>query len=221
MTRSTGMDAGLFLLLQKAPNEELDYGFVMDCLKNYKNPRLKLHHLLKIKALIRVKKGIYIFGKNFARRPYSSEVLANMIYGPSYLSLEWACQHYRLIPERVFTTTSVTTQRSKSFTTPLGLFTYDHLPKQVFPIGVTLVKLSKNSQALMATKEKALADLLVLRRGRITSKKEFREILFEDLRVEEEDLQSFDLKLLNTIYDARPHSAVHHLIQCITYERCH
>ncbi len=86
MKRSLGIDPALAVLLDQAPSEELDYGFVMNCLKTYKNPRVKLHYILKIGALIRVKKGIYIFGKNFTRHPYSKEVLANMIYGPSYVS---------------------------------------------------------------------------------------------------------------------------------------
>lgn len=213
MERSFGLDPGLAILLDKAPCEELDYGFVMDCLKDYKNPRVKLNHLLKIKALIRVKKGIYVFGKKFARRPYSSEVLANKIYGPSYVSLEWACQYYRLIPEKVTTVTSITTQRSRQFQTPLGLFTYDHQTIQVFPVGVTLVKFSDMQQALIATKEKALADLLVLRRGGFKSKKHFKETLFEDLRIEEEDLNNLNIELLKEIYMARPHSAIKYLIQ--------
>ncbi len=218
MKGSLGIDPALAILLDKAPSEELDYGFVMECLKAYKSPRVKLNHLLKIDALIRVKKGIYIFGKNFARQPYSSEVLANMIYGPSYVSLEWACQYYRLIPEKVTTVTSITTQRSRRFQTPLGLFTYDHLPMQVFPVGVILVQFSKNQQALFATKEKALTDLLILRRGRCSSKKQFKETVFEDLRIEEEDLDSLNLELLNAIYQAQPHSAIKYLIQCKTHE---
>lgn len=214
MQRFLGIDPGLSVLLDKAPNEELDYGFVIDCLKAYKNPRVKLHHLLKIGALVSVKKGIYVFGKKFARNPYSSEVLANMIYGPSYVSLEWACQYYRLIPEKVTTVTSITTQRSRQFQTPLGLFTYDHVPMKAFPVGVNLLKLSNKQEALVATKEKALTDLLVLRRGGFSSRKHFKEILFEDLRVEEYDIDSLDLELLNAIYQARPHSAIKYLIQC-------
>lgn len=214
MKRFLGLDSGLAVLLDKAPSEELDYGFVMGCLKAYKNPRVKLNHLLKIEALVRVKKGIYIFGKNFARQPYSSEVLANMIYGPSYISLEWACQYYRLIPEKVTTVTSVTTQRSRKFQTPLGLFTYDHLPMQVFPVGVTLINFSDKQQALVATKEKALSDLLSIRRGGFFSKKHFKEVLFEDLRIEEEDFDSLNLELLKMIYQARPHTAIKYLIQC-------
>ncbi len=214
MGRFLGIDPGIGVLLEEAPGEELDYGFVMECLKSYKNPRVKLNHLLKIKALIRVKKGLYIFGEKFARNPYSSEVLANMIYGPSYVSLEWACQYYRLIPEKVTTVTSVTTQRSREFQTPLGFFTYNHVPMQAFSVGVTLIKLSSKQQALVATKEKALADLLVLRRGAFSSKKHFRATLFEDLRIEEEDLNTLDLDLLKEIHQAHPHSAINYLIQC-------
>lgn len=212
------MDPGLALLREKAPSEELDYGFVMDCLKNYKNPRVKLNHLLKIKALIRVKKGIYIFGEKFAKRAYSPEVLANMLYGPSYLSLEWACQYYRLIPEKVTTVTSVTIQRSKRFETPLGLFTYDHLHSDAFPVGVTWIKFSGGRQALFATKEKALADLLVLRRGNFSSKKHLKETLFEDLRIDEEDFDTLEIDLLKAIYSARPHSAVKYLIESRKHE---
>lgn len=214
MKRFSGLDPGLALLRDNAPSEELEYGFVMDCLKAYKNPRVKLHHLLKIRALIRVKKGIYIFGEPVARHPYSPEVLANMIYGPSYVSLEWACQYHRLIPERVTTITSITTQRSRRFQTPLGLFTYDHLPTEVYAIGYTLVAFSEKQHAVVASKEKALADLLVLRRGAFASKKHFKETLFEDLRVEEEDIASLDLELLKAIYLARPHSAIKYLIEC-------
>ncbi|MCB1119436.1 MAG: hypothetical protein KDK65_05695, partial [Chlamydiia bacterium] len=169
MKRNLGIDPGLAKLLEEAPSEEMEYGFVMSCLQDYQNPRVKLNHLLRLGALIRVKKGIYIFGKGVARRPYCSEVIANMIYGPSYVSLEWACQYYRLIPERVSTVTSVTAKRSKKFSTPIGPFTYDHLHPKAYAVGITLIAFSDRQRALVATKEKALIDLLVLRRGRVTS----------------------------------------------------
>jgi len=209
-----GIDPALAVLLEKAPSQELDYGFVMDCLKMYKNPRVKLNHLLRLQALIRVKKGIYVFGKRFAKEPYCSEVLANMMYGPSYISAEWACQYYRLIPEKVTTVTSVTNKRSKEFATPVGLFTYDHLPLASFSVGSTLVQFSEKQQALIATPEKALVDLLTLRRGAFKSKKHFAETLFEDLRVEEEDLMRLNTALLEEIYETFPHSAIKYLIEC-------
>lgn len=213
MRRISGLDTGLNILLEKAPGPEFDYGFVMDCLKGYSNPRVKLSHLIKIKALIRIKKGIYIFGKNHAKSPYSAEVLANMISGPSYVSLEWACQYHRLIPEKVTTVTSVTTLRSKRFNTPVGFFTYDHLPLTAYHVGIQIVKLTEKQFALIATKEKALVDLLILRRGSFKSKKHFKETVLEDLRIEEDDLSKLDLPLLHAIYKAHPHRTIQLLIQ--------
>ena len=121
MIMRRGIDPGLAIILEKSPSEELEYGFVMECLKLYKNPRVKLNALMHIGAIIRVKKGIYVIGKSFARRPYCSEVLANMIYGPSYVSLEWACQYWRLIPEKVVSVTSITTKDLKFFQPRLDL----------------------------------------------------------------------------------------------------
>lgn len=101
MNNPQGVDAAMAILRSQAPSEELDYRFVMNCLINYRSPRVKLNHLLNVGALIRVKKGLYVFGKQFSRGPYCLELLANKIYGPSYVSLEWALQFHGLIPERV------------------------------------------------------------------------------------------------------------------------
>lgn len=215
MKKRQGIDLAIAILIQRAPSEELDYGFVMDCLSQYASPRVKLNHLLKIGALIRVKKGLYILGKSFSRGAYSLEVLANKIYGPSYVSLEWALQYHRLIPERVDVITSVSWKRKKKFDTPLASFTYDHLPMAVYPIGVEQVTFSEYQNALVATKEKALADTLVLRRGRSSSLTEMEETLFEDLRIEPEDIKTFDTAILEELEEANPHSAVKHLIKAI------
>lgn len=215
MKRLSGLDPGLALLLEKAPGEVIDYGFVMDCLKEYKHERVKLHSLLKSGALIRIKKGLYIFGPKVAKRPYAPENVANMIFGPSYVSLEWACQYYRLIPERVTTVTSVTIKRSKQFQTPIGLYTYDHQPLELFAVGGTIIQCSETSQALIATKEKALIDLLMMRRGRFTSMKHFKETLFDDLRVEETDVAALNHEHIKEIYEAKIHSAIKYLVELL------
>src|SRR5262245_31791812 len=108
-------------------NEEIDYLLLTSLLKQYKRPRDKITQLLKSGALIRVKKGLYIFGSRYAKKPYILETLANLIYGPSYISLEYALAFYGMIPERVEVLTSVTNKRDKIFKTPVGLFTYRYL----------------------------------------------------------------------------------------------
>ena len=83
-------------------------------------------------------------------------------------------------------------------------------------MGINLLALSERHTALFATKEKALADLLVLRRGAFSSYKHFKEIVFEDLRIEEDDIKTLNLELIQAIYDARPHSAIKYLIELRT-----
>ena len=116
-----------------AKTEELDYLFLMNCLAAYKHPRDKLTALLRRKDLVRVKKGLYVFGKDYRHRPFSHEVLANLIYGPSYISFESALGYYGLIPEKVTRTTSACLKRNKHLKTPIGEFVYYYLQPPKIP----------------------------------------------------------------------------------------
>lgn len=213
MPKINGIDSALALIIKKAKVAEIDYGFIMDCLSNYEDPRGKLGRLIKEGALIAVRKGLYVISSEICRVPYSFEILANLIYGPSYVSLEWALQYYRLIPERVVTVTSITMKRPKKYHTKLGSFTYDHLHPSLYPVGITQLEFAPYHRTLIATKEKALTDLLIVRRGRCSSRKELKEILFEDFRIEAEDLVIMDRDRISMIYQAHPHSAVRYLIE--------
>ena len=86
-------------LRKRISGEEFDYQALLDGLREYDRPRDKITNLLRQGGIIRVKKGIYVFGERYRRRPFSRELLANMIYGPSYVSLETALHYYGLIPE--------------------------------------------------------------------------------------------------------------------------
>jgi predicted transcriptional regulator of viral defense system len=169
---------------KKAQSEELDYTFIMDCLKGYKSPRAKLTGLLKNGNLIRIKKGLYLFGYDYRKEPYSQEVMANKIYGPSYVSLEYALSYYGMIPEHVEEITSVSTKRTRIFNTPVGRFSYKHIPVALYRVGFNLVSVRDNATALIATPEKALADLLYLRRVHPETLDELSTLLFEDLRLD-------------------------------------
>ncbi len=62
---------------QKAVTNEIDYNFLLDCLSSYKKPRDKINRLIKSGQIIRVKKGLYVFGPKYSFGPYSKETLAN------------------------------------------------------------------------------------------------------------------------------------------------
>jgi hypothetical protein len=166
------------------PYEEFDYQTLLGALKGYAHPRDRITTLLRKGIIIRVKKGFYVFGENDHQHPYSREILANLMYGPSYISLEYALQYYGLIPERVEAVTSVTVGRSRKFSTPLGLFTYRMIPMAAFRAGMDQIEMEDGRSYLIAVPEKALADKLRSDRISICSQKELQSWLFDDLRMD-------------------------------------
>ena len=180
-------------LRNSALTEEIDYNFIRHLLCEYKHPRVKINDLLKKKSIIRVKKGLYVFGPELAREPYSKETLANLIYGPSYISLEYALSFYGLIPERVETVTSVTNKRNKFFNTPAGSFSYRYINPSIYSCGITLYKQDRYHSILIATREKALSDILYFS-DKMAKKAELKEYIFENLRVDEEEVADFNIK---------------------------
>jgi predicted transcriptional regulator of viral defense system len=188
------------IIRNQISHEEFDYQTLLNGLKDYARPRDKISDLLQKGIIIRVKKGLYIFGDEYRRRPYSREILANLIYGPSYISLDYALQHHGLIPERVEAVTSVTTGRSRKFSTPVGLFIYRMIPLYAFRIGMDRIELGDGLAFLMATPEKALADKLYDGRGTgIQTEKELSDYIERNLRIDLATLQDFNPKDLDAI----------------------
>ena len=116
-------------ILRKIGRDTFDYQTLLDALSDYSKPRDRITRLLASGAIVRVKKGLYCFGETFRRGPVVREHLANLIYGPSYVSLDYALGYHGLIPERVERVTSVTTRRSREFVTPFGVFSYRMLSR--------------------------------------------------------------------------------------------
>jgi hypothetical protein len=187
-------------LRARIAGEEFDYQALLDGLREYARPRDKITNLLRREAIIRVKKGIYVFGGRYSRRPFSREVLANMIFGPSYLSLDYALHYHGLIPERVEALTSVTCSRSRRFLTPVGLFIYRRIPMKAYQIGIDQVTIEGGRSFFIAIPEKALADKIQDERGAgIRSQAEMKEYLVTGLRIDPGGLERLDANTLAVI----------------------
>lgn len=187
-------------LLGKISHEEFDYQTLLDALQGYAQPRMKISSLLAKGIIIRVKKGLYIFGETQRRRPFCRELLANLVYGPSYISLEYALSYHGLTPERVETVTSVTCGRSRIFETPVGIFTYRMIPLEAYRTGMDRVELDGGRSFLIAIPEKALADRVVAERGAgISTQKELYDFLLNNLRVDPTVLRELDAARLMEI----------------------
>ena len=195
-----GEDIMIDDLRRRMEGEELDYQTLLDSLKQYERPRDKITSLLRQGAIIRVKKGIYVFGPKYARRSFSREILANMIYGPSCISLDFALHYHGLIPERVEAVTSVTSGRGRRFVTPVGLFVYRQVPSGAFPIGMDQVQLEGGRSFLIALPEKALADKIQDDRGTgIRSQDDMRRYLMQDLRIDAESIEKLRTETLSIL----------------------
>ncbi len=198
------MDA-ISQIRRKIEGEIFDYQVLMDALSGYRKPRDRITKLLASGVIVRIKKGLYCFGEVFRKEPLSREHLANLIYGPSYVSLEYALSHHGLIPERVEVVTSVTTRRSRDFNTPFGTFTYRMLKGRRYAIGAILETVDKTA-FLVASPEKALVDeVWADKRFSGLRMSDYDAYLTEDLRIDQQALSSLDrsrLQVIATVYDS-------------------
>jgi predicted transcriptional regulator of viral defense system len=110
--------------------------------------------------LLLLKKGLYIFSKEYRKINVLPEFIANFLITPSYLSLEYAMSFYELIPERVTVFTSVTSKKTSRFNNCLGSFQYQTIKQAAFRGYVQ--QESGNWKITIASAEKSLLDFFYL-----------------------------------------------------------
>lgn len=123
----------------------------------------RIRSLIKTGVLIRLKNGFYIsrryMDKESTLEKYR-EYLANMLYPPSYISLKYAMSVHGLIPEGVYSITSVTSSKTKTFDSSLGVFIYKKVKNELF--GGYISVPYKNLSISFALKAKCLFDFIYL-----------------------------------------------------------
>jgi len=168
--------------------EIFNYSQLMSALSHYRKPRDTVTSLLRKEYIIRIRKGLYIFGQEWRRVLFAPEPLANLVYGPSAISIDYALSWYGLIPEHVTTITSIATGRSREFNTPAGRFSYTQLSVKRFSVGLSRHD-SPGGPFIMAEPVKALADKVWTdSRFKPTSLSSYSDYLFADLRIDEDAL---------------------------------
>ena len=182
--------------LQKYPL--IDYATIKNLLSEngYKYINDKIQYMKQQGLLTSLKKGLYIYNSPYVKTLISKEIIANNLLGPSYISYEYALYYHGLTPESVMEVTSATTKRSKTYATHYGTFSYKHIDKTLYALGVEISS-SKQGNFMMAGKEKALCDKVFSTKGvKISSKKAMRLFIEEDLRVDMDELFDFDLNIV-------------------------
>jgi len=109
--------------------------------------------------ITKIRNGWYMFS-DLKLKGDDYYLIANRIYRPSYISLELAFNHYGIIPEGVLQITSVTTNKSQIFQTPLGTFRYQSINPSL-NWGYKIIEY-ESQQTKIAEIEKSILDFLYL-----------------------------------------------------------
>ena len=87
-----------------------------------------LHRYKKRGFILQLKRGFYVFPDALPPDVY----VANKLYSPSYISLEFALSYHGVIPETVYEITSVTTKATRRFETLGKIFSYRKIKKAAY-----------------------------------------------------------------------------------------
>jgi hypothetical protein len=109
--------------------------------------------------------------------------------------------YHGLIPEAVYQVGSVTAARSRSFATPVGVFTFQTVPTAAPRAGVEAVEVARDAWAFAATPLRAIADLVCLDRT-VRWDSRGADYLTDSLRIEVEELAAQSYERWSEIHDA-------------------
>lgn len=161
---------------------------------NYSNKNNKISRDIKNGKLFKIITGLYETNPNTP-----AYLLAGSIYGPSYISFEYALSFYGLIPERVTTITCATfdKKKKKQYNTDFGIFTYRDVPVLAYPEEIIL-KEENNYSYQIATPEKALCDKLYTL-APLNNYSNLENMLFNDLRIDEEVFNKLNIEKITKL----------------------
>ena len=160
---------------------------LLDELSAYQDPFGKISRLCKAGALHQLTRGIY---ETDGTTP--GYALAPVIYGPSYLSFDYALSRHGLIPEAVHEYTSATCGKGKKkhYHNDFGEYSYRDIPVSAFPFETKLV-IENGYTYSLATPEKALCDKLYSLPP-VKNLAELRELVLNNLRIDADELQALN-----------------------------
>jgi len=199
--RSHGMNSKLLQLLINWPNYFISGTELSAMLSGSDDARKAIiKRAVHDGYLQRLKRDFYLI-RNIANKPMINTFeLAQFIYGPSYISFESALSYHGWIPEKVTVTCSATIKQTKSFSMPIGEFSFEKIPNASFKLGASYVKEEK-SKYLIADPWKAIADMIYCRKKNWATLND----LMLDLRIEEDSIKSSNFDLLAELSNEYSH----------------
>jgi predicted transcriptional regulator of viral defense system len=129
--------------------------------------RMQLVRWMNSGRVYQLRRGLYAIAPPYQKVKPHPFLVANRMQRASYVSGQSALAFYGLIPEVALVTLSVTAGRPERLDNPLGVFEFRHVRPGLLR-GYRMTDLGRTlpvQQALVATAEKALLDLVYLQPG--------------------------------------------------------
>lgn len=164
--------------------------------------RVALSRAMATGDVVHIRRGLYCLSRELAPVLPHPYVIANLAYGPSYVSMETALEFHGWIPEAVHATISVTNSRRKAFDSAVGLFKYVPISQTPLMAGVERHDEDPSGTFFVASPLKALCDIVAERRLDWTSLEPF----VDSFRIEWDSLDSIsrkDVEALSRVYRSR------------------
>lgn len=194
-------------ILRPLGNIPVSTDVLKSLLREYSNPNAKIALWMRQGYLIPLKRGLYIVSPQLTQTKPCIGLVANHLYSPSYISLQFALREYGLIPEFVHMVTSVTTCHARKFENELGLFSYHTVNRAYFALGITS-RTENTSSYLIATQEKALVDTILFTRQVPASLIGLEQFLEEDLRFDVDALPQMKIPLMQACAEIAPKQTI-------------
>lgn len=179
-------------LLKQLGNIPVSAAALESLFPNIKCGNQKIRLLERDMQIIRLKRGLYVCNPDVTGIVLSTELIANHLYTPSYVSMSSALRYFGLIPEEVYIMQSMTLKHSRDFETPIGRYEYTRIAKDSFSVGLSSIK-REGYAFVIATPEKALCDLIANSPGvNLRYPKDAAVYLEEDIRMDLRDFKQMN-----------------------------
>lgn len=163
--------------------------------------KVLVHRAVVKGEIIRLKPGLFLLKSEYRKTHPHPFVVAAALHSPSHVSLESALSYHGLIPEAVFQVSSVTSARSRTFKTLIGVFTFVRVPAAYPRAGIKAMKINDKNWAFVATPLRAIADSVYLRK-QVNWEKDGMAFLTESMRIEREDLNKMSFESVDEICES-------------------
>lgn len=178
--------------------------------------KILLGRYVKTGKLIRLKRGLYttrayVDGMEKTQRLEAYKmILANLLYEPSYVSLEYMLFEYNLLTELPVQFTSISLRKTKRLQNVFGQFVYHSIKDELF-YGFTK-KMIGGFSVWQATKAKALFDFIYLRQHVLFAKGAITALRINTDLLTQQDKKEF-VSFIKHSNSQRLHSISTHLIK--------